>query len=139
MQGTLKLVELETPPPGGGFITVMVSGPALDTALAGTSAVIRPPLTNAVGRLLPFHCTAELGMKFEPITLNLNPIPPCLLLFGEVVTMEGTGLGFVGGALDWPPPPQPFRPSATASTPAMSRGRTSILRPEPRMARKVTR
>src|SRR5215470_12254939 len=91
-QGTVKLRELETPPPGVRFTTVTESGPGLVTALAGTLAVIRLLLKTVVGRLSPFHCTTELEMKFEPITLKVNPGPPCLLLCGDVVVIEGTGL-----------------------------------------------
>lgn len=67
----------EAPPPGAGFTTVTASGPGAAMALAGTAAVSRALLTKVVGRLLPFHCTFESEMKFEPTTLRVNDGPPC--------------------------------------------------------------
>jgi hypothetical protein len=46
-------------------------------ALAGTAAVSRALLTKVVGKLLPFHCTLESEMKFEPTTLRVSDGPPC--------------------------------------------------------------
>jgi hypothetical protein len=62
-------------------------------ALAGTAAVSRALVTKVVVRLLPFHCTLESEMKFEPTTLAVNDGPPCWLLFGDIASIAAAGFG----------------------------------------------
>lgn len=106
-QGTVKLRELEGPPPGEGLITVTALGPAAATALAGISAVINSLLTKVVGMLAAFHSTLELEMKLVPTTLKVKAAPPNWLLLGDSAVMLGIGLGGGGGGEeDVPPLPQ---------------------------------
>jgi hypothetical protein len=62
----VKVVALETPPPGGGLKIVRLAVPGLFRSLAGMVAVSCVALTNVVGRALPFHRTTA------PLT---NPLP----------------------------------------------------------------
>jgi len=81
-QGTVKVSEFETIPEAG-FATVTTSSPDFETALAGTAAVTSWLFTNVVVSGLPFHCTIEPEVKFDPTTLNVNAPPPCKLLLGD--------------------------------------------------------
>lgn len=73
----------------------------------------RALLTKVVAKLLPFHCTLEPEMKFEPTTLRVKAGPPCWLLFGDKAATAGPGLG--GGPVELPPP-QPNRLMAPRRT-----------------------
>ncbi len=66
---TAKLVALEVPPPGAGFVTVICAVPAVATSVAGIATCSCVELTNVVGRALPFHCTVEDEMKLDPVTV----------------------------------------------------------------------
>ena len=62
-------------------------------------------LTNAVGRLLPFHSTVEVETKLLPFTVRVNPAPPTITVAGESEFKTATGLLTVKVAvLDEPPP-----------------------------------
>lgn|SRR5581483_1459961 len=110
--GTAKLMELEAAPFGAGFTTVMASGPAAPTALAGTAAVMRLLLTNAVGKLMAFSLTVDPDAKFVPTTLSVNAGPPWALLFGDRAVTEGVGPALGGGAVTAREPPHALRLSA---------------------------
>jgi hypothetical protein len=92
---------LETPP-GGPLETVTWAVPIATMSLAGIAAVIWVLLKKVVLRLLPFHCTTELGTNPVPATVRLKPDPPAGVLEGEMELIEGTGFG--GGWLAPPPP-----------------------------------
>jgi hypothetical protein len=112
-QGTAKTLELEVPPPGAGFKTVIEFVASVEISAAEIWAVSRVLSTKVVCRVLPFHCTVELEIKFVPTTLNTKSAPPGLLLFGDTVTIAGTAFELGGGLEDPPPlvlpapPPQP--------------------------------
>ena len=59
-------------------------------------------LTNTVGRLLPFHCTTELGTRFDPFTVSVNPNSPANAFVGEMDITVGTGMRLTETADDVP-------------------------------------
>lgn len=60
----------------------------------GTVAVNCELLTNAVEIAVPFHCTTELEMKFEPFAVSMTTlVPPAVTLVGEIEVNTGAGLG----------------------------------------------
>jgi hypothetical protein len=62
-------------------------------------------LTNAVVRLLPFHCTTEVATKFEPFTVSVKPACPTTIVEGESEETMGIRLFTVKlRMLDVPPP-----------------------------------
>src|SRR5205823_5334410 len=67
---TVKLTALDVPPPGGGFITVTGTTPALAMSAAVIAAVSVVLLTKVVVRAEPFHCTTEVFTKFVPFTVS---------------------------------------------------------------------
>lgn len=101
------------PPPGEGLETVIEFAASVEISAAEICAVSSVLSTKVVGRVLPFHCTVELEIKFVPTTLNTKSSPPCLLLLGDRVTIEGTAFEAGGGLEESPPlvlpapPPQP--------------------------------
>lgn len=104
----LKLAAADGPPPGAGFTTVMVAVPATATSEARMDALRVVELTKVVLRLLPFHCTLEVAMKFVPLTVKVKPVPQTVAEEGDREAIVGTGFG--GGGLedvDEPEPPQP--------------------------------
>jgi hypothetical protein len=69
------------------------------------AAVSCVPLMNVVDRLLPFHRTVEEGMKFVPVTVNVNGALPAAAVVGasdEIVMMLLPIVKVAG--LDVPPP-----------------------------------
>jgi hypothetical protein len=90
---TVKLTELEDPPPGLGFVTNTIGVPAAAMALAGMETMICVAVTE-VGTspaLVP-KVTFELLMKFVPLIVSVNAAPPAVALVGEIVVTVGTGL-----------------------------------------------
>ena len=69
-------------PPGAGFTTVTDTVPAWAMSAAVMAAVSWVSLTTVVVRLAPFHCTAELGTKFAPVTSRAKAGPPAVVLAG---------------------------------------------------------
>ncbi len=47
--------------------------------------------TNVVARVLPFHCTMDACVKFDPLTVRVNPPLPTITAFG--VRADNTGGG----------------------------------------------
>lgn len=45
-----------------------------------------------VARLPPFHCTVEVLMKLEPLTIMLNAAVPATAVFGTSEVIAGTGV-----------------------------------------------
>lgn len=96
---------LEVPPPGAGFITVMLNVPAVVRSLAGMEAVTCVELTKVVVRAEPAKFTTELLMKFVPFTVKVKAASPTFLLVGKMLVVVGRGLLTVNVcALDVPPP-----------------------------------
>jgi hypothetical protein len=56
---TLKLTELDTPPPGAGFVTVTGNEPTLTISVAGIAAVNWVVLLNVVVTDVPLNFTAD--------------------------------------------------------------------------------
>jgi len=115
----VKASALEVPPPGPAFTTVTCATPAAAMSLARIWAVSCEPLTNVVARLLPFHCTVEAEMKFEPFTVRENPGLPAVTLEEESELKLGAGLagtGFGGSVLPAPMQPMSSAAAAKAST-----------------------
>jgi hypothetical protein len=98
----VKVAEFERPPPGAGLNTVTVAAPAVSISGAGIWAVMRLLLTNAVVRLLPLHCTTEVGTKFDPFTIRVNPAPPFNVIAGDRDAIAGAGICFTETAGDIP-------------------------------------
>ena len=107
--------ELEGPPPGPGLTTATFSVPATEMSSAEICAVTCWAFTNVVCRALPFHCTDEPDIKFEPSTLNVNADPPRVAVLGEIFEMAGTGLD-----TGEPPPPQPKLPTTSMASEIIS-------------------
>ena len=66
-------------------------------------------LTKVVARTLlefvPFHCTTELEVKFDPPTVSVNAAPPVDALEGESEAIAGAGLFTVNELAAERPPP----------------------------------
>src|SRR6266852_3255614 len=99
----LKTAVGDVPPPGGGFVTVTCTVPAVEISAAEMAAVIWVALASVVGRALPFQLTIELPVKPAPFTFKLNAGPPEVTLVGEIEANVGMGFGGPG----FFPPPQP--------------------------------
>jgi hypothetical protein len=68
----------DVPPPGVGLKTVTEAVPAVAMSLAGTAAVNCVALPGVVTNATPFHFTAEVLMKFVPVTVSVKPAPPAV-------------------------------------------------------------
>lgn len=88
----VKVTELDVPPPGAGFVTVMAGVPPLATSLAEIAAVSCVELTNVVVFALPLNFTTELLTKLEPLTVSVNAADPAAMVEGCSVVIAGTGL-----------------------------------------------
>jgi hypothetical protein len=83
----------EGPPPGDGFSTVTKLLPRNWRSVDAMGADRLVLLINVVGRADPFHSIVDLGTKFEPETVNVNPAAPTAFEFGNKVVSVGTGFG----------------------------------------------
>jgi hypothetical protein len=88
---TLKFIELDVPPPGAGFVTVIAGVPTLVMSVAKIAAVNCVALTNVVTRALPPKFTTELEIKFVPLTVNVNAPLPAVAPVGESDVIVGAG------------------------------------------------
>ena len=63
-------------------------------------------LTNVVLRAAPLNRTAELLLKFVPLTVKVKAVSPANLVIGDKLLTVGTGLFTVtiNGGVDVPPP-----------------------------------
>jgi hypothetical protein len=87
-----KLAELEAPPPGLGLKTVTAAVLAAAISVAGIDVSSRVLLIYVVVRLLLFQRTVELEMKPLPVTCKVKADPPTMVLPGDKLAIEGTGL-----------------------------------------------
>src|SRR5438876_1986368 len=102
---TVNTCALDVPPPGAGFVTVMLKVPAVVRSLAGMEAVSWVLLANAVVRAEPAKFTTEFVTKFVPLTVSVKAPSPTFLLVGEMLVVVGAGLLTVNVcALEVPPP-----------------------------------
>jgi hypothetical protein len=67
--------------------------PTWAMSAAVMAAVSCVPLTTVVVRSAPCHCTAELGTKFDPVTIRVKAGPPAVVLAGASALSAGTGFG----------------------------------------------
>ncbi|HTY77657.1 MAG TPA: hypothetical protein VMI34_07560 [Candidatus Bathyarchaeia archaeon] len=126
---TVKAWALDVPPPGPAVSTVTVAGPAAARSLAAMLAVSWVAPTNVVGRPLPFHCTTELGMKFDPFTVRLRAGPFCGAVVGAIDVNVGTGFGItmLKVAAAAVPPPGAGVTTVTAAVLAPARSLAGML------------
>jgi hypothetical protein len=127
---TLKLTELEAPPPGVGFVTMTAGVPTLAMSLACTTIVTCPELTKVTALLAPPNVAVAPFTKLDPFTVSVNAAPPAVApegTNGGVIT--GTGL-FTAKLTEFDaPPPGPGFVTTTAGVPAVaiSAARTAIV------------
>lgn len=67
--------------------TVTFSVPAVATSGAGTIAVSDDDETNVVARDVPFHCTVDAAINWEPFTVIVNWAAPVVAALGEIEEM----------------------------------------------------
>ncbi len=102
---TVNVCALDVPPPGTGFVTVMLDVPAVVRSLAGMEAVSCVELIKVVVRAEPPKFTTEFVTKFVPLTVSVKTPSPTFLLVGEMLVVVGAGLLTVNVcALEVPPP-----------------------------------
>ena len=92
--GTGLIVKIklpEVPPPGAGFVTLMLDVPTVAISAAVTSAVTSPADTNVVTSPDPFQFTVELLTKFVPSTVSVKPAFPAKVEVGLMEVMVGAG------------------------------------------------
>jgi len=95
-------VAEDCPPPGAGFVTEMVTEPAVSTSLADTGMVTWLELANEAVREELFHVTVDPERKPDPLTVRVNAALPAGADAGERDCTAGAGL--LAGLLL--PPPQ---------------------------------
>ena len=91
----------------------MLTVPACEMSLAGTTAVTSVELTNVVVRLARFHCTTEFVAKLPPSTVRINGELPTFILLGLRSEIVAAGVGVPIVVLKLLQPVK-LRPSATA-------------------------
>jgi hypothetical protein len=91
--------------------------PCAARSLAGIAAVSWVLLTKAVVRLLPFHCTTELGTKLEPFTVRVKADPLAEVVEGDREVTLGTGLFTVNARAFEVPSPEPGLKAVTWAVP----------------------
>ena len=87
------MAGVESPPPGAGFRIVTLKFPGDWISVAVIVAVSWLLLTYVVTRGDPFHCTTELGTKFDPDTLIVKAGPPTAAELEAMPVKTGAGLG----------------------------------------------
>lgn len=80
------------PPPGAGFVTVTLTGPAVAISAAVIVALICVELTKVVALAAPLNFTIDPGTKPVPLTVRVKPAPPAVALVGESEDVVGAGL-----------------------------------------------
>jgi hypothetical protein len=89
----VKLIAEVVPPPGGGFITVIISVPLCIRSLGRSVACSEVELIKLVRREEPFTSTVEPCVKPVPETFNVSELLPAGKLGG--VTVPPPGCGFL--------------------------------------------
>jgi hypothetical protein len=67
----------------------MATVPALAMSPARIVAVTEVPDPNVVARALPLTCTTDVGTKFWPVAVNVNPLPPAAAVDGVMLLKTG--------------------------------------------------
>ena len=86
---TLKLIALEVPPSGAGFVTLTPGVPADAMLAAEMAAVNCVELTKVVAAGDPPKSTIEAATKFVPVIVSVKAAPPARALFGEMDVIVG--------------------------------------------------
>src|SRR5882724_6795831 len=89
---TVKVAELDVPPPGAALKTVIVRVPTLSMSLLEIWAVSRVELTNVVGRGEPLTLTTDPSTNPDPLTVRVKVEPNASAIEGEILDIEGAGL-----------------------------------------------
>jgi hypothetical protein len=82
----------EVPPPGVGFVTVTEAVPGVAMSAAEIAARRLMLETKVVVRGEPFHWTADVDEKFEPLSVNAKAGEPATNELGAIDVTAGTGL-----------------------------------------------
>jgi hypothetical protein len=102
---TVRVCALDVPPPGAGFVTVMLNVPPVVRSLAGIAAVNCVALPKVVVRAEPLKFTTDVETKLVPFTVSVNAASPTFLLAGATLVVVGSKLFTVKVCpLDVPPP-----------------------------------
>ena len=102
---TVKVAELDVPPPGAALKTVIVRVPTLSMSLLEIWAVSRVELTNVVGRGEPLTLTTDPSTNPDPLTVRVKLEPNASATEGEILEIDGTGLSTAKvRAAEVPPP-----------------------------------
>ena len=80
------------PPPGAGFVTVTLTGPAVAISAAVIVAVICAEPTTLLALATPLNFTTEPDTKPVPFTVRMKLAPPAVALVGESEDVVGAGL-----------------------------------------------
>jgi len=78
----LKLTTGDVPPPGVGLVTVTETLPLFTMSVARMAAVSWVLLIKVVVLAAPLKLTAELLMKFVPLTVSVNAGDPATAVAG---------------------------------------------------------
>src|ERR1700719_3946338 len=116
---TKNVDPAEIPPLAGGLETVMLATPALAMSAESMDACKLVLETNTVVRALPFHCTAEPGPKFFPVTVNVKLALPATAELGLNSVILGGGTLIVKGKPLDAPPPGPGFATVTVAAPTL--------------------
>lgn len=88
---TVKVWEVEVPPPGAGLNTATEEVPAVAISLAGTMAVSLEELTKVVVESRPLNFTTESVTKLAPFAVKVNSGSPTTLETGSIESRVGIG------------------------------------------------
>jgi hypothetical protein len=91
---TSNCSELEVPPPGVGFRTVIVVIPVFAISAAVICAVSCVALTYCEARAEVPQYAVELAANPDPVIVSVKAVPPALVNAGDMLLM--TGMGFAG-------------------------------------------
>jgi hypothetical protein len=85
-------ITLDFPPPGEGLATCTEPRPTAATNPLGTVAVSFVELKKVVVSVVPFQTTVDVDTNPVPLTVSTTPVDPGLMLTGETISINGTGL-----------------------------------------------
>jgi len=105
----------DIPPPGGGFVTVILLIAPAARFPAGITAVSCVPETKVVFNVWPFRFAIEDEINALPEIVTVVSGAPAATEFGVTLVTVGTGFGSGMGPspLPFPPPPQPSKDTQT--------------------------
>jgi len=101
---TVKVCADVVPPPGGGLVTVTLTGPAVTTSAAGTVTCSDVAVCMVGVNTLAPKFTVELATKLVPVSVKVTPVP-AVVFVGLIEVNVGTGLLTVKACADVVPPP----------------------------------